>query len=55
MQGGIPELFRVPETLPQEVIEKMGAETYQEVLQNIPIIQARNLADAIIFGTSTRF
>ena len=55
--GYKPELFRVPETLPPEIVEKMGAKDIQESLSAVPIIQPRDLAgaDAIIFGTPTRF
>lgn len=50
-------LRRVPETLPVEVIEKMGATAAQQALLHIPIITVDELptADAIIFGTPTRF
>lgn len=51
------ELFRVPETLPDEVIEKMGAKSFQKEFQKLPVITPDELAkaDAIIFGTPTRF
>jgi NAD(P)H dehydrogenase (quinone) len=50
-------LKRVPETLPAEVIEKMGATEAQKALAHIPIATVDDLpaADAIIFGTPTRF
>jgi NAD(P)H dehydrogenase (quinone) len=51
------EMRRVPETLPQEVLEKMGATEAQKAFANIPICTVDELvsADAIIFGTPTRF
>jgi len=51
------KLYRVPETLPEEVLQKMGALEFQKSLINIPVIQPEELAaaDAIVFGTPTRF
>lgn len=48
---------RVPETLPQGVLEKMGAVDAQKVFSKIPECTVDELAqaDAIIFGTPTRF
>lgn len=48
---------RVPETLPQGVLEKMGAVDAQKVFSKIPECTIDELAqaDAIIFGTPTRF
>ncbi|MGD9241108.1 MAG: NAD(P)H:quinone oxidoreductase, partial [Desulfobacterales bacterium] len=48
---------RVPETLPQEVLEKMGAVDAQKEFSQIPVCTVQELAqaDAIIFGTPTRF
>jgi NAD(P)H dehydrogenase (quinone) len=50
-------LRRVPETLPVEVLEKMGAVVAQQALSHIPICTVDELAtaDAVIFGTPTRF
>ena len=50
-------LHRVPETLPTEVLEKMGAIEPQKAFAHIPIATIDELAaaDAIIFGTPTRF
>jgi NAD(P)H dehydrogenase (quinone) len=55
--GAQVELRRVPETLPQEVLEKMGAVEAQKIFGHIPICTVNELAsaDAIIFGTPTRF
>ncbi len=51
------ELRRIPETLPDEVLEKMGAVEAQKAFANIPVCTVDELgqADAIIFGTPTRF
>ncbi|HDR73468.1 MAG TPA: NAD(P)H:quinone oxidoreductase [Methanoculleus sp.] len=51
------ELYRVSETLPPEVIEKMEATAFQREFEKIPIIDRDRLgdADAIIIGTPTRF
>jgi NAD(P)H dehydrogenase (quinone) len=51
------ELRRVPETLPREVLEKMGAVEAQKQQAGVPVCTVDELgqADAIIFGTPTRF
>jgi NAD(P)H dehydrogenase (quinone) len=48
---------RVPETLPGEVLEKMGAVDAQKTMTHVPICTVDELAsaDAVIFGTPTRF
>ena len=48
---------RVPETLPGEVLEKMGAVDAQKAMTHVPICTVDELAsaDAVIFGTPTRF
>lgn len=48
---------RVPETLPPDVLEKMGAVEAQKAQENVPVCKVEELAeaDAIIFGTPTRF
>jgi NAD(P)H dehydrogenase (quinone) len=50
-------LCRVPETLPQDVLEKMGAVDAQKQQFHVPVCSVDELgeADAIIFGTPTRF
>ncbi|HHO75689.1 MAG TPA: NAD(P)H:quinone oxidoreductase [Deltaproteobacteria bacterium] len=51
------ELRRVPETLSADVLEKMGAFKAQKSMSHIDICKLDELveADAIIFGTPTRF
>jgi NAD(P)H dehydrogenase (quinone) len=48
---------RVPETLPEEVLIKMGAMEAQKAQGHVPVCKLEDLvaADAIIFGTPTRF
>lgn len=56
--GGVDvELRRVPENLPQDVLEKMGAVEAQKAFAHVPVATVDELAsaDAIIFGTPTRF
>ncbi|XOF32749.1 MAG: NAD(P)H:quinone oxidoreductase [Candidatus Electrothrix sp. YB6] len=50
-------LRRIPETLPDEVLEKMGAVEAQKQQADVPICTVDELgqADAVIFGTPTRF
>jgi NAD(P)H dehydrogenase (quinone) len=50
-------LRRVPETLSDEVLGKMGALEAQKTMAGIPVCTVGELggADAIIFGTPTRF
>jgi NAD(P)H dehydrogenase (quinone) len=50
-------IMRVPETLPEDVIEKMGASEAKEEIDKLPVVTPEDLADAdaIIFGTPTRF
>jgi len=57
VKGAEAVLRRVPETLPPEVIEKMGATQAQKALAHVPVCNVEELAsaDAIIFGTPTRF
>lgn len=51
------EMRRAPETLPEEVLKKMGAVDAQKAFAHIPVCKTEELAsaDAIIFGTPTRF
>ena len=51
------EIFRVPELVPDEILEKSGAKQAQKNHEHITIINPSQLtsADAFIFGTPTRF
>ena len=55
--GAEVELRRVPETLSDDVLATMGAVDAQKAIANIPVATVEELAsaDAIIFGTPTRF
>ena len=55
--GAEVHIRRTPETLSREVLEKMGAVEAQKAFSNVPECTVEELAeaDAIIFGTPTRF
>lgn len=57
VKGANVEMRRVPETLSEDVLEKMGAIDAQKSFASIPVCTVDELpkADAIIFGTPTRF
>jgi NAD(P)H dehydrogenase (quinone) len=57
MPGAEVDIRRVPETLSDEVLEKMGAVDAQKTFAHIPECTVDELsgADAVIFGTPTRF
>jgi NAD(P)H dehydrogenase (quinone) len=57
VDGAEVELRRVPETLPADVLAKMGAVDAQKAFSHVPVCSVDELAtaDAIIFGTPTRF
>ncbi|UCD77968.1 MAG: NAD(P)H:quinone oxidoreductase [Desulfobacterales bacterium] len=57
VNGAEVELRRVPETLPNDVLAKMGALEAQKAFSHVPVCTVDELAaaDAIIFGTPTRF
>ncbi len=51
------DIKKVPETLPQELLDKIGISQAQKAWEHIPIAEPNELAeyDAIIFGAPTRF
>jgi len=57
VKGADVSMYRVPETLTEEVLGKMGALEAQKSLAHVPVCTVNELAaaDAIIFGTPTRF
>jgi NAD(P)H dehydrogenase (quinone) len=57
VSGADVRICRVPETLPEEVLQKMGALEIQKSLSHVPVCKVEELAsaNAIIFGTPTRF
>ena len=57
VEGAEVTLFQVPELMPEEALEKSGAKAARAAFAHVPVIQPSQLleADAIIFGTPTRF
>jgi NAD(P)H dehydrogenase (quinone) len=57
VKGAEVKVFRIPETLPMEVLEQMGAVEAQKALADIPVAEVDDLADAdgIILGVPTRY
>jgi NAD(P)H dehydrogenase (quinone) len=55
--GAEVTIKRVPETLPDDVREKMGMKAAQAAFDSVPVAVVDDLAsaDVIIFGTPTRF
>ncbi len=57
VSGAEVTIRRVSETLPEEILAKIGALEAQKAMADVPVAQPEELAeyDAIIFGTPTRF
>ncbi len=60
VEGAVTEMRRVPETLPETVLKKMGALEAQRQFTHVEICQISQVdmlaeADAIIFGSPTRY
>jgi NAD(P)H dehydrogenase (quinone) len=57
VEGADVAIFQVQELVPEEVLEKSGAQAARSVFAHIPVAEPAQLAeaDAIIFGTPTRF
>ena len=57
VKGAEVKICRVPETLPEDVLKKMGALNFQKETAHFDICTVDDLvsADAVIFGTPTRF
>jgi NAD(P)H dehydrogenase (quinone) len=55
--GATVELLQVPETLPDDVIAKMGAAEAKKAFAHIPVADPKRLAeaDAIVLGSPTRY
>ena len=55
--GGEVTLWQVPELVPEAALEKSGAKKARDAFAHVPVAQPGQLAeaDAIIFGTPTRF
>jgi NAD(P)H dehydrogenase (quinone) len=50
-------MLQVPELVPDEILEKSGAKAARKAFSQVPVARVEELpdADAIIFGTPTRF
>ncbi len=57
VEGSTVELLQVPELVPDAVLDKSGAKKARQAFAHIPTAKPADLvdADAIIFGTPTRF
>ncbi len=57
VSGAEAEVLQVAETLPPEVLDKMGATEARKAFAHIPVADAKRLAeaDAIILGSPTRY
>ena len=57
VSGADVSLFRVPETLSEELLKKIGAFDAQQGFAHVPVctLDALEKADALIFGVPTRF
>ncbi|MCW5934360.1 MAG: NAD(P)H:quinone oxidoreductase [Fimbriimonadia bacterium] len=57
VEGVEVEMLQVPELVPDAVLERSGAKTARAAFEQIPVATVDHLADAdaIIFGTPTRF
>lgn len=57
VEGAEVTLFQVPELVPEAALVKSGAKAKREAFADVPVITPDKLAeaDAIIFGTPTRF
>jgi NAD(P)H dehydrogenase (quinone) len=55
--GADVDIRQVPETLSDDVLEKMGATEAKKTFAHVPVCTVEELekADAVIFGTPTRF
>ena len=55
--GAEVAMYQVPELIPEDALAKSGAKKAREAFAHIPVAQVEKLpeADAIIFGTPTRF
>src|SRR5215212_8335036 len=55
--GAEVQLLQVAETLPADVLEKMGATEAKKAFAHVPVADPRRLAeaDAILLGTPTRY
>jgi NAD(P)H:quinone oxidoreductase type IV len=57
LKGTRVGLYQVPELIPDEALERVGAKQTRQAFAHVPVAEPAQLAqaDAIIFGTPTRF
>lgn len=57
VEGVEASIYQVPELVPEEALERTGAKAARSAFADVPIAKVSQLADAdaIIFGTPTRF
>ena len=57
LEGASVELLQVPELVPDDLLEKLGAKKARKAFAHIPVAKPDDLADAdaIVFGIPTRF
>jgi len=57
VEGSEVTLKQVPETLPEDILKKMGAVESRKAFSHIPVatVQDLGVADALFFGAPTRF
>lgn len=57
VDGVSVDIYKVPELVPEDILEKSGAKQAQMAFEHIPLAETQQLvnADAIVFGTPTRF
>jgi NAD(P)H dehydrogenase (quinone) len=55
--GAEVKLLRIPETLPEDLLVKMGAADAQKAFADLPLVKPEDLewADGIVFGIPTRY
>jgi NAD(P)H:quinone oxidoreductase type IV len=57
LKGTRVSLYQVPELIPDEALERVGAKQTRQAFAHVPVAEPAQLAqaDAIIYGTPTRF
>ena len=55
--GAEVSVYQLPELVPHDILEKSGAKAARTAFAHVPVAKPEQLADAdaIIFGTPTRF
>lgn len=57
VEGAQVDIYQVAELVPEATLERMGAKAARQAFAHVPLATVAQLpeADAIIFGTPTRF